>query len=157
MFIKNKQPKNEPDFRGENVPSALWRWDFSDCHSTPWTNLDCGGKRRATPLFRTRTSHQLSTVIRKRRRRFALPAHHIAFASNVMIRNNPTFCGVTCHTQNEFAMRWQTLLAPIIGSDTAFPDAHPLLPLLSPFQSSSRKKGLFSPERTQFETAINHN
>ena len=30
---------------------------FVECHGTPWTNVDCGGKRRATPLFRARTAY----------------------------------------------------------------------------------------------------
>jgi hypothetical protein len=38
-------------------------------HVIPTTNLDCGGKRSATPLFRMRVYHRMSPVIRKRRHR----------------------------------------------------------------------------------------
>jgi hypothetical protein len=41
----------EPNFRGENVASALWRWDCSDRNGIPWTNLDCGGRAQRRHRF----------------------------------------------------------------------------------------------------------
>jgi hypothetical protein len=38
-------------------------------HVIPTTNVDCGGKRSATPLFRMRVYHRQSPVIQERRRR----------------------------------------------------------------------------------------
>jgi hypothetical protein len=64
---------------------------FAECHVMPAANLDCGGKRSATPLFRTRLHNQMSPVFQKRRRRpmigtsHALPAHcHNDFISLAM-------------------------------------------------------------------------
>jgi hypothetical protein len=52
---------------------------FANEQGMPMTNLECGGKRSATPLFRARTDHRMPSVIRKRRRRYALPAQSIKF------------------------------------------------------------------------------
>jgi hypothetical protein len=52
---------------------------FANEQGIPMTNLDCGGKRSATPLFRARTDYRTLLVIRKRRRHFVLPAQSIKF------------------------------------------------------------------------------
>jgi hypothetical protein len=138
------------------------RPNVASCHVISSTNLDCGGKRRATPLFRMRVYHRMSPVIRKRRRRPMIGTSGALSAQSKKNSSTSGYFKTSCVCRPLLVAPTRPAILSAIPSGIALATTEALATAEAPRATAEAlrrrmaRNTQISPKQTHFKTALKY-